>query len=512
MEDDNQSSEALQVKNSRTDDEEMEEDDAEEEFDDDDDDVDDDDDGDKRKQPSDLESTPAAIGKELRTSQIETLAVPSCYLRTEVPEEYTLQRHESAELKSKVRGSHQEALASVIAQAAQAQAQNQLQSPACPPSSSSELTPSSVTQPISSAVSPTAQEQRLAPVVNSNSLRVAVVDQQNASDPKSVSSSPVVRTHATDGYNWRKYGQKQVKSPQGSRSYYKCTCTQCYAKKIECCDHSNCVTEIIYKGQHNHDPPKKVNRARENKLALSVAPISMISNTGQPIQALMDTDPSTCSKVVIQDMPSIPEMKRQNSIDSDGDTHFKIKEEHTDDPEPKQRAKKTGSACSGSLLKTGKKPKLVVHAAGDMGISGDGYRWRKYGQKMVKGNPHPRNYYRCTSAGCPVRKHIERAVDSSTGVIITYKGVHDHDMPVPKKRHSTPSGLLVTAAAAAAASASMNKLQSTKAEPLSNQESMTQWSVNTEGGLTGEALKVQGEKAVDSARTLLSVGFEIKPC
>lgn len=56
----------------------------------------------------------------------------------------------------------------------------------------------------------------------------------------------------------------------------------------------------------------------------------------------------------------------------------------------RSRVKKSNLGNSGSHFKPGKKPKFVVHAAGDVGISGDGYRWRKYGQKMVKGNPHPR--------------------------------------------------------------------------------------------------------------------------
>jgi len=107
-----------------------------------------------------------------------------------------------------------------------------------------------------------------------------------------------------------------------------------------------------------------------------------------------------------------------------------------------------------------------------------------------------------------VRKHIESAVDNSDAVIITYKGVHDHDMPVPKKRHGPPSAPLV----AAAAPASMNSLQVKKPDSPQKKKVSTQWSVDTEGELTGEALELGGEKAMESARTLLSIGFEIKPC
>lgn len=60
----------------------------------------------------------------------------------------------------------------------------------------------------------------------------------------------------------------------------------------------------------------------------------------------------------------------------------------------------------------------------------DGYKWRKYGQKSVKGTKYPRSYYKCTYAGCEVKKYIEKVEDSSGKEVdrITYKGgEHTHD-------------------------------------------------------------------------------------
>ncbi|PWA59017.1 protein WRKY1 [Artemisia annua] len=70
-------------------------------------------------------------------------------------------------------------------------------------------------------------------------------------------------------------------------------------------------------------------------------------------------------------------------------------------------------------------------------IPPDEYSWRKYGQKPIKGSPHPRGYYKCSSMrGCPARKHVERCLDDSAMLIVTYEGEHNHTR-VPSQSANT---------------------------------------------------------------------------
>lgn len=90
----------------------------------------------------------------------------------------------------------------------------------------------------------------------------------------------------------------------------------------------------------------------------------------------------------------------------------------------------TGSRCHCSKkrkhrIKRSIKVPAISNKLAD--IPPDDYSWRKYGQKPIKGSPHPRGYYKCSSMrGCPARKHVERCLEEPTMLIVTYEGEHNH--------------------------------------------------------------------------------------
>ncbi|KAG1667900.1 hypothetical protein FOA52_013661 [Chlamydomonas sp. UWO 241] len=59
----------------------------------------------------------------------------------------------------------------------------------------------------------------------------------------------------------------------------------------------------------------------------------------------------------------------------------------------------------------------------------DGYCWRKYGEKVVKGSPNPRSYYKCSHAGCGAKKIVERDSKGDT-LLAETKGEHNHAAPL----------------------------------------------------------------------------------
>ncbi|KFK27140.1 hypothetical protein AALP_AA8G340400 [Arabis alpina] len=246
-------------------------------------------------------------------------------------------------------------------------------------------------------------------------------------------SAPAVL--ADDGYNWRKYGQKHVKGSEFPRSYYKCTHPNCEVKKLFERSHDGQITEIIYKGTHDHPKPQPSRRnsgglvmpAQEERLDKYPSlngrdeKGSSFYNLSPPVEQNGNPDVSPVS--ANEDGGDVA-MSNRNNDDMDNNDPFS------------KRRRLDGAMEITPLVKPIREPRVVVQTLSEVDILDDGYRWRKYGQKVVRGNPNPRSYYKCTATGCPVRKHVERASHDPKAVITTYEGKHDHDVPTARSNNN----------------------------------------------------------------------------
>ncbi|KAK4281431.1 hypothetical protein QN277_012925 [Acacia crassicarpa] len=238
-----------------------------------------------------------------------------------------------------------------------------------------------------------------------------------------------------DGYNWRKYGQKQVKGSEYPRSYYKCTHPNCPVKKKVERSFDGQIAEIVYKGEHNHSKPQPHKRNTAGTQGLGVAPDGLGQDTN-------------CNNHLWGDPNS---ERNENRMENQRDAGYLVKaggspensyapseeceeaskgnEVEEDEPKSKRRKNKNLSIEAAVAEEGLVEPQVVVQSSTDSEVLGDGFRWRKYGQKVVKGNPYPRSYYRCTNIKCSARKHVERSIDDPKAFITTYEGKHNHEMP-----------------------------------------------------------------------------------
>ncbi|XP_060192566.1 probable WRKY transcription factor 3 [Lycium barbarum] len=226
------------------------------------------------------------------------------------------------------------------------------------------------------------------------------------SQSENKTSSVALNKPACDGYKWRKYGQKKVKSSECPRSYYKCSHLKCQVKKKVERSVDGHITEITYNGRHNHQPTKQ----RKDGSAL---------------------DSTECSEVPTQ---MATELLVKTECDETESNLIEVDEWHH---EPDSKRTKTEVETLASSHGTVAESKIVLQTRSEVDFLDDGYKWRKYGQKLVKGSQHPRSYYRCTDGGCNVRKQVERASTDPKAVITTYEGKHNHDIPTVIRNRGT---------------------------------------------------------------------------
>ncbi|CAA0837016.1 Probable WRKY transcription factor 20 [Striga hermonthica] len=259
---------------------------------------------------------------------------------------------------------------------------------------------------------------------------ISQYDEESQSTP-----SRVLEKGLDDGYNWRKYGQKLVKGNSFFRSYYKCTYPNCQAKKQVERSHDGSKIDVNFLGSHHHPKPQN---------SLQVTSSVQVRKTDVPVDSASKSDAEPIiDHSGARQLVTLTETLCQSPVASSDGVMGPVSCPRNDiNDKDAKRLKREFTAAGDNVVNTPPTGDLrhVVQTVSEVDLVNDGHRWRKYGQKLVKGNPNPRSYYRCSYSGCPVKKHVERASYDPKIVITTYEGEHQHGMSTIISQTTTAVG------------------------------------------------------------------------
>ncbi|CAN0879015.1 Probable WRKY transcription factor 20 [Linum grandiflorum] len=210
-----------------------------------------------------------------------------------------------------------------------------------------------------------------------------------------------------DGLRWRKYDQNIVKRSPHPRSYYQCSYAGCtVVKSVQRDSDDPAFVITTYTGEHTHDVVTP--RAKT---------IDHHGTTGPETTGDSFSTGSNYSGITSLDNSSVRNLLSNSSRIVSSKSGSAIEEEEHGNNVVFPSLYREKDITSRTKIK-----------------DNDGYNWRKYHQKAIKGTAFPRSYYRCTYAGCSAKKDVERDLENPDYVITSYKGVHNHDFATPRAK------------------------------------------------------------------------------